>query len=39
MGLSLFIDGAEPIKLGDANLTSITFETDTPDDSNARSTA
>ena len=38
MGLSLFIDGAEPIKLWDANLTSITFETDTPDDSNARST-
>jgi len=38
MGLFLKIEGAENIELDDHNIISCEFETDTPDDSDARST-
>ncbi|MDR1701944.1 MAG: membrane-associated protease 1 [Sporomusaceae bacterium] len=38
MGFKLKIEGAETIELGVASITNISFSTDTPNDSNARST-
>ena len=38
MGFKLKVTGAENIDLGVENITSVEFMTDTPDDSNARST-
>lgn len=38
MGFRLKVEGAEVIELGLDNIQRVTYETDTPDDSNARST-
>lgn len=38
MGIKLKIEGAETIQLDDHSIISASFDTDTPDDSNARST-
>lgn len=38
MGIRLKIEGAETINLGEHSIMTCQFETDTPDDSNARST-
>ena len=38
MGFTLKIEGAETIELGMDNIQTVKYETDTPDDSNARST-
>ena len=38
MGFKLKVEGAETIELGLDNITVVSYETDTPDDSNARST-
>lgn len=38
MGFKLKIEGAETIELGVASITDVRFSTDTPNDSNARST-
>ncbi len=38
MGFRLKVEGSETIELGMDNITSVEFDTDTPDDSNARST-
>ncbi|HEX9061826.1 MAG TPA: membrane-associated protease 1 [Clostridia bacterium] len=38
MGFKLKIEGAETIELGVDHIQSVTYKTDTPDDSNARST-
>ncbi|OPH46685.1 membrane-associated protease 1 [Paenibacillus ferrarius] len=38
MGFRLKVEGAETIELGMDNIQTVVYETDTPDDSNARST-
>ena len=38
MGFKLRVEGAETIELGMDNIMTVTYETDTPNDSNARST-
>ena len=38
MGFKLIVEGAEAIDLGIENILTVEFKTDTPDDSNARST-
>jgi len=38
MGFRLKVEGAETIELGLDNIKTVTYDTDTPDDSNARST-
>jgi hypothetical protein len=38
MGFKLQVEGAETIELGMDNIMTVTYDTDTPDDSNARST-
>lgn len=38
MGFKLKVEGAETIELGMDNIQTVTYKTDTPDDSNARST-
>ncbi len=38
MGFKLLVEGPETIELGMDNIQTVTYKTDTPDDSNARST-